>query len=140
MASGPVASFGNAMLTPYERAGEAVTEVVSLATGTYAAGQVIGELTATPGTFAAYASGNSDGSQVAKMVLAYAYIANADGTVNIGNQAAGEWGQVERGAIAYRSGAFKTTDLVGLDATAVAALGKIVRGTVASGVLVITGE
>lgn len=141
MATAPIATFGRKMVTPYEHANMAKTEVVSLATGTYSAGQVIGEITATPGTFGAYANGNTDGTEDAKLILAYAYIANADGTVNPGNAASGEWGQTERGAICYRSGCFKTTDLVGLDAPAVVDLNaKIVRGTLADGLIVIPGE
>jgi hypothetical protein len=137
---GLIAIYSGKACEPAEQPNEAVSEVVALATGTYPAGQVIGELTATPGTFAAYAAANSDGSQVAKMILRYAYIANADGTVNPGNAAAGELGQTERGAIAWRAGAFKTVDVVGLDANAVGQLGKLARGTVADGLLIVTGE
>jgi hypothetical protein len=141
MASTPIATFGRKMVVPYEHADQAKTEVVQLATGTYAAGRVLGEITATPGTYGSYADANVDGTGVARLILAYAYIANADGTVNPGNSASGEWGQTERGAICYRSGCFKTTDLVGLDAAAIADLGgHLVRGTVADGLVVIPGE
>lgn len=141
MPSSPSATFGRKMLVPYEHADKAKTEIVSLATGTYAAGTVLGEITATPGTYSAYASANTDGTQNPSLILAYGYVANADGTVSLGNSASGEWGQTERGAICYRSGAFKTTDLVGLDANAVTKLlGKIVRGTLADGLIVIPGE
>jgi hypothetical protein len=44
-------------------------------------------------------------------------------------------GEVECYATSYVSGYFDTKELVGLDAAAVADLGKLIRGTLADGIL-----
>lgn len=98
----------------------------------YARGLVVGELTTMPGTFKAYASGNTDGSQVAKGILQYACSVDVNGNVTL----AGEFGQQQRGVPIYfgGGGVFDTTQLVGLDANAVANLGgSLVQGTLAAG-------
>lgn len=103
-------------------------------TTTFAKGLVLGELTSAQGVFKAYASGNSDGSQVPKGLLAYAVSIDGGGNVSL----AGEWGQTQRGVPMYVGGGaiFKTTDLTGLDANAVTVLGAaLVQGTVANGQL-----
>lgn len=101
---------------------------------TYAKGTVLGEVTATPGTYRTYASGNVDGSQVAKAILKYACVTDASGNITL----AGEFGQTQRSAPVYIGGGahFKTADLVGLDAGAVTNLGaSLVEGTVSTGIL-----
>lgn len=100
----------------------------------YVRGTVLGELTATPGTYAAYASGNSDGTQTPKAILQYSCIIDAAGNV----QLAGEWGQSQKGVPVYVGGGaiFDTTQLIGLDANAVTKLGAaLVEGTVSAGQL-----
>lgn len=89
----------------------------------------------TAGTYAAYASGNSDGTQVAKLLMSYTVTSDASGNVYFATTAASEWGQAYSCCPAYRNGTFRTQDLVGLDATAVASLGRLVSGTTSSGLL-----
>jgi len=102
---------------------------------------VLGEVTATPGTFKAYASGASDGSQVPKCILKYAVV--VDGSQNYwygDTSGSSEWGNAQKYGIAYRSGVFNCADLVGFDAGALSAMGKLKTGSVTTGVVVITGE
>lgn len=101
----------------------------------YVAGQVLGEVTATPGTFKAYASGNSDGSETPKGLLAVDTTTNSSGEHFFGQQAASENGVVHRHTSAFFSGTFDTNDLTGLDANAVTKLGRLISGSVASGIL-----
>lgn len=98
---------------------------------TLAAGTVLGEVTATPGVFKAYATGNADGSQTAKVILSYAVTTDASGNITIAN----EFGVTRKSCPAYYCGTFATGDLVGLDAGAVTTLGHLVIGTTSSGVL-----
>jgi Bacteriophage lambda head decoration protein D len=99
---------------------------------TYAKGTVLGELTASPGTYRNYLSGSADGSQVAKVILEYACTTDAAGLITWGN---GEYYERQSGTPAYYSGTFQTADLVGLDAGAVSALGKLISGSVTDGIL-----
>jgi hypothetical protein len=118
-------------LDPYYEANQANVIDVNLgASLTLAKGTILGELTATPGTFIAYASGNVDGSQTPKGILQYAVTTDGSGNITIAN----EVGITEKCAPMYISGIFKTTELTGLDANAVTKLGgNLVTGTVADG-------
>lgn len=99
---------------------------------TLAAGTVLGELTATPGTFKAYASANTDGSQVPKGILMYPVVTDASGNItNIG-----DFGMVLKTVPMFLSGTFKTASLTGLDANAMTVMGgRIISGTLASGLV-----
>lgn len=108
-----------------QRMNVALGNSLSLAQGT-----VLGEVTATPGVYIAYASGHSDGSQVAKCILEYTCTTDASGNITVD----GEWGLTRPSVSAFlgNSGvAFSIGDLVGLDATALTALG----GSIAQGAL-----
>lgn len=108
---------------------------VSLAPSTtYAKGTVLGEITATPGTYKAYASGNVDGSQNPAGLLQYGVTTDASGAaVLIGEQGATQkFFPMIMPCGAY----FKCADLVGLDANAVTKLAAvIVEGTVSAGIV-----
>jgi hypothetical protein len=107
-------------------------EVNIVASVTLAKGTVLGELTATPGTFKAYASGNGDGSQVAKAILVYSVTTDASGNITM----VGEFGQTSKGCPVYISGFFKTADLTGLDAAGLTNLGGSLKsGTLSSGIV-----
>lgn len=98
----------------------------------------------TGGYWRAYASGNSDGSQVAKRILKYSVASNVFGNVTFGGlDMAGQLGVANRACPAYFKGYFRCSDLVGLDANAVTnALGKLINGnavTDANAILVLTG-
>lgn len=104
---------------------------------TLAAGTVVGELTASPGSAKAYASGNADGSQVPVGVLQYGVTVDASGNHTWGGSF---WGETFTSAPVYVAGAFRTTDLVGLDATALTnGKWRLLHGTVADGVVAIPG-
>jgi len=119
-------------LDPFYEADDAAEIHVNLADGTYPRGTVLGEVTATPGTFKAYAAGNNDGSQAAKLVLRYGCTV-AGGVLTLAEEVAG----VQRRSIdAFYRGVFRTTELVGLDAGAMTGLGgALISGTLADGLI-----
>ena len=126
--------YSGTRLDPYIDAEDALCIDVQLpASVTYAAGTVLGELTATQGTYKAYASGNADGSQNPKAILVYA--ATTDGSGNI--TLPGEYGATVKAVPVYIAGTFQTADLTGLDATAItnAPAWRLVEGTVTTGIL-----
>lgn len=136
-------TYSNGGCWPCENQGEAVNVPVNLSPGTYPAGTVLGELTATPGTYRDYGSGHGDGSAVARGILQYAVVVDASGNYWLGDTS----GASEHGvpgpkyANMWRNGVFKTADLVGWDATAFTTIGaKIKTGTNIAGVIVITAE
>lgn len=141
----PVDSWGMKRLDPFMEPTEAGEMPVNLkASTTYAAGTLLGELTATPGTYATYASGNSDGSQLPKLILRHACVTDASGFITYGDGPAGQnqdgIGPASKNTDAFYSGMFKTTDIPNLDAGAVTALGaRIISGTLANGILVLPG-
>lgn len=93
-----------------------------------------------PGIYAAYASGNTDGTQNARAILPFDCITDANGKITLGTATGGDDRQRTYDTIpVYVSEAvFKTTDLVGFDATALAALGRLIAGTVANGLVRLT--
>lgn len=108
----------------------------------YAKGTILGEVTATPGTFKAYATAAGDGSGVAKLILEYACATDASGNITFGTTAVGgPFGETRLTAPAYYKGTFKTAELVqsgagAIDADAVADLNAhLVSGTLADGVI-----
>ena len=107
----------------------------------YPVGTVLGEVTATPGTYKAYAAGSSDGSQIPKCLLIFPCITDATGLITYGTVAgsAGELATVRKNTPAYFSGPFRVNDLVGLDAAGLTAMGgKLTAGnTVAPGAEVV---
>lgn len=118
-------------LDPYYEGNEApVINVNLVATQTLAKGTVMGEITATPGSFKAYASGNGDGSQVPKGILQYACTVDGSGNVTIAN----EQGLTQKAVPMYIGGIFNIAELTGLDANAVSVLnGNIVMGIISAG-------
>lgn len=127
-------------LTPYLGGGDEQprTLVVKLKASTvYAKGTVLGEITASPGTFAPYADANADGTQTARAILPYACATDASGDITLGSASGGDDRQHTLPTVPVYVGAaeFHTTDLTGLDAAAVADLGRLVQGTVADGIL-----
>jgi len=118
-------------LDPLYNPEDAIAQHVALAgPATYQRGTVLGEVTATPGTYKPYAAANADGSQNPAMLLMYTVVVDASGNVSL----AGEFGQTQKSAPAYMAGVFRTQELVGLDANAVTRLaGRLVEGTVTAG-------
>jgi hypothetical protein len=93
----------------------------------------------TPGTYAPYLSGSTDGSQVPKGILRYPCVTDASGNIAFGAAGNEEWGQTHKAADMWISGNFRTEDLVGLDANAVSLLGRLVYGTRTHGVIALFG-
>lgn len=91
---------------------------------------------ATAGTFKTYASGNSDGSQTPKCILPYDVVTDAAGFISFCDTATGGiWGEKTFDIDVWISGAFYTSELVGLDANAVTKMGGLlVSGTIAAGI------
>jgi hypothetical protein len=86
----------------------------------YPRGTIVGELTATKGTVGAYASGNSDGTQVPKGIVIYDIATDGYGNISYGAvSGGGPFGQTYPVAPIWISGTFDTTELTGLDATAI---------------------
>lgn len=116
---------------PFYKEPEAPMQHVKLANATYPAGTVLGPVTATPGQFKAYATGNSDGSEVATCILRDAVVVSG-GVITGRDEHAGVLTSVP----VYYGGVFKTSELTGLDAAGVVDMGgQIISGTVADGLL-----
>jgi hypothetical protein len=126
--------YSGTRLEPYMDAEGALRFNVQLPNSvTYAAGTILGEVSASPGTFKAYASGSVDGSQNPKAILVYPCTVDGSGNVTI----PGEYGATLKAVPAYFAGTFRCEDLTGLDATAItnAPSWRLVEGTVAAGIL-----
>lgn len=90
------------------------------ASQTLAKGTVVGAVTASPGTIAAYASGNSDGTQLPIGILQYAVTTDGSAVITTPN----EWGATAANRTpVWMGGVFDTADLTGLDSNAVTKLG-----------------
>lgn len=113
---------------------EKIIHVALTVSTTYARGQVVGEVTATPGTYKLYATAAVDGSGTARGVLKYGCSTDASGNITI----MGEWGTTHKTApmIMPGSGLYKTSELTGMDADAVVDLKAVlVQGDLTSGIL-----
>lgn len=115
-----------------------VHHVKLIASVAYAKGTILGEVTATPGTYRAYLTGAVDGSQVPSCILQYAVATDAGqlhtyGTVSGG----GQYGETFPTVPALFSGTYKTSELTGLDAAGVTAWqnAHLLSGSVADGIL-----
>jgi hypothetical protein len=107
---------------------------VSLAASTtYAAGTLLGEVTATPGTYGTYAHGHSDGTQKPSHILMYACTTDASGNITV----PGQWGITTKSIEAYVAGTFRSQDLPNLDGTNIADWpgAHFTEGTAAQGIV-----
>lgn len=79
------------------------------------------------------ATAATDGSQRATAICMYDIVVDASNNVTFGLQANSEWGADKSlTAAIYIGGCFNVPDLVGLDATAIAQLGRLIHGTISS--------
>lgn len=136
MPTAPQSTYSAAnRLDPIFNAEEARVMNVALAASTvYPRGTVLGEVTATPGTFKPYATAAVDGSGVAKGILQWGCSTDASGNVTIFP----EQGVTQKFAPMYMPGAgyFKTSELVGMDTDAMADLhAALVAGDLTSGII-----
>lgn len=107
-------------------------EIKLAASTTFAKGTVLGEVTASPGTFDEYATGNSDGTQTARCILARQVTTDAAGLIYDGAQVPNEEiGYSVLTVPAIFSGVLKIEDCVGLDSGGLADLGgKVIAGSI----------
>lgn len=122
-------------ITPILNPEEAMASILPVklpASTDLAAGTVLGPVTATPGLYKAYNDANADGSQVAAGILQYHCITDAAG--NITNMS--DLGSTDLAAPMFTQGYFDCSELVGLDAAAVADLQGHLVGSIATGILV----
>lgn len=112
----------------------AQTDVFKVASGSYVAGTVCGIVSST-GAAKAYADGNNDGSQTAKIIAVYDMY--SDGThVSLTNDSALLPGETNTGAPFYISGFFECAELTGLDANGIADMSaRLIGANTVSGIL-----
>lgn len=142
MSTNAIAVYRLDELIPLQDPDLARADNVNLAVGAYAKGTVLGEVTATPGLFKPYLAANTDGSNVAKMLLKTACTVTAPvagDTTGVNDISYGDPnGRTFKATPAFYRGTFATADLVGLDAGAVTALcGELFRGSLTNGKIVI---
>lgn len=136
-------TYSNVQLVPmYEPTQQCQIHVALKASAVYPKGAILGEVTATLGTAALYASGNADGSQVAKYIMPIDAATDASGNITVGSQTAGAapFGVTYPTVQVYVRGTFKTAELKQtagagqVDANAITNLGgRLYNGTVADG-------
>lgn len=103
-----------------------------------AKGTLLGELNAQRGTYAPYNDANANGTEVARCLTEFAFTTDADGNVVFGQGAITQ--PFTQTHACFFSGAFRTTELVGLDAAAMADLhAHLESGTIADGIIIIPG-
>lgn len=118
-----------------------LTSNAALLTGganTAVVAQVTAGSAGTPGTFKAYTSAATDGSQVPKAVLEYDCATDSAGNITQGGASGGGplFGTAFTSTPAYFQGCFATGDLVGLDSAGLAAAGwRLVPGSLGNGVV-----
>jgi hypothetical protein len=142
MPTSALLTFNGANIVPLKNDEDARMEDIQLkASTTFAAGTLVGELSGTPGTYAPYASGNSDGSQLPTHIVKYACKTDSSKNSTIGDGTTGnEWGVKVPAMPAYRCGYFACEDIVGLDANAVTALkARLTQGSTTTGRIMIPG-
>lgn len=111
----------------------------ALTGGTTPAPSVAHTTTGTTGVgYAAYASGNGDGSQNPRVILAIDSVSDSSGYISFGTgqgSTGGLWGEKHLAVPAYYAGDFDVKDLIGLDANAVTKLlGRSPIGDITKGV------
>lgn len=127
-----VISFNTNILAPAFNAEDVTPLAVRLQPSTtYQKGTVMAERTDNYGTYDKYVSAGPNGTGVPKGLLMTDCVTDASGNITYGLQAQSEFGETHLTADIYTEGTFRTEDLVGLDAGAVTALGRIIEGTLA---------
>lgn len=87
------------------------------------------------GKWAAYASGNSDGTQTPRGILAIDVATDAAGKTTYGSApTGGEHGEKYPSAPIYYKGEFRVQDLTGLDTNALTDFARLISGSISDGV------
>lgn len=125
-------TFTGVRLEPFLQPEDAMSDSVPFGPSlTIVRGTILGIKTADS-KFYAYASGNVDGTQVPKAIAMCDFTTDASGNALI----AGETNATYNTAPIWVAGTFRTTELVGFDANALAVLfARLTSGTVADGVV-----
>jgi hypothetical protein len=141
MPSTSLNTFTQLKLEPVQNPDLARTIAVLLkASTTFVRGEILGEISATPGKYAKYASGASDGTQIPKCILAYGTVTDSDGNPTL---VTFPYLLPSSSLPAYTRGEFDCAtintamgDSGTLLAAAIAAgLGHLIQGTVAAGIV-----
>lgn len=140
MPTTPIHTWSGRKLEPAIYPHLALTIAVRLpASVTLARGTVLGELTATPGTYNAYADAGAGGLGTAKAILAFDVVTDSSGNIILTTTAGatgGEFGEKFLTVPVYVAGYFKTSELVGLDAPGIIDLGgNLISGVLSDGIL-----
>ena len=140
MPTSATTTFNNNVLEPVYPSDQVPAPSIAVtiaASQTIAKGTVVGQVTAD-GTYKAYASGSSDGSQIPKGITQRAVATDASGNITFGTATGGGlWGETSLTCPIFIGGSFQTSELTGLDANAVTKLGgTFVTGNGTSGVFV----
>lgn len=124
-----IQTYSYKQVTPLYASDEAMRRAVALKPSTtFLAGTLLGEITATPGVFGAYASGNVDGTQNPNRLLPFDCITDASGNITKGTgivAGAGPYGITELTADCYVSGVFLIAEIPNQDAAGLAKAGRI---------------
>jgi hypothetical protein len=138
-----IETFGLAagFVSPLKNPDDASVDVIQLAPSlVYPAGTIVGEVTATPGVYAPYNTGNAPaGTANPTHILQYSVATDASGNIFMGGAALSEWSAPMAGAPAYRNGMFNCADLIAPDTGWVAKMGRLVQGTATAGHVMIYG-
>ncbi len=135
MPTGPAATFSGRRLDPIYNADDAMASMLAVslpASVTYDRGTVLGEISATPGVYKAYAAASTDGSQNPSVILQYPVATDATGNlINVN-----EWaGAIRYNTPVFTRGDFRTQELIGLDQNAVTKMaGGLSEGSLTVGV------
>jgi hypothetical protein len=133
--------FSQDMLVPVRNPDLARQQAVKLkASTTYLKGTILGEISATPGTYDTFAGGHSDGTQVPKCILAYSVTTDANGLPTL---LGGVYPLPDNNVPAWTSGEFDCATIdtaMGdsgalLAAALVAAYWKLSAGTTVAGIV-----
>lgn len=121
MPTSPQVIFSASRLEPAFDADNAMDSLVDVklkASTTFVKGTIVGEISASPGTYGAYASGNTDGTQNPTGIIQYG--GTTDANSNITDS---EWGTTADSVPMFTKGAFHIEDLTGYDSTVAGKLG-----------------
>jgi len=114
--------------------------LISAATLTGGTSPALAVTRTTPGVangkWGAYSSGNSDGTQTPRGILAIDVATDPAGRTTYGSQpTGGEHGEKYPSAPIYYKGEFRVLDLTGLDSNAVSGFARILSGSISDGVI-----
>ena len=133
MAANPLHTYQNDAVQPYmDPENVEIIHFEIPPSTTITKGTLVGELTANQGRVDEYDNTNGDGTETAIGIMMYDVVSDANGNITIGG---GEHGETQLTCPVFVAGTFHTDDLTGLDAPAVADLGRMVQGLVADGIL-----